>query len=355
MLLSAYNLETLITSVFTHVNPKLGEPAPSFLEAGSVASLFNFIDAWRRTLQLSIVICTKDRSASLSRLLCSLEKEIDARETRFEVLVVASGCKDDTESVAKSFLNRLPLRIVIEPLPGLSRARNSALANTDAKAILWLDDDTEVTPGFITTYIQCLEEYPEASYFGGMISPAFEGNRPRWISHVVQHQPTTFSLLDLGSCERILDPDSDEFPFGANMLVRRSALEGFNFREDLGRNQDPRNLVGGEETELFLALSAKGHHGIWVPNAEVLHWIPESRQTFRHFAAYQYAVGVIGVILLKQKTTPFAWTLYPQYLMLTGFGRLAFRPDIWVPALTKLQRERGRVAGKRVNKLSGVK
>lgn len=301
-------------------------------------------------MRLSIVVCTKDRSASLHRLLCSLKAELGAQATDLEILVVASGCKDDTESVANSFLNHLPLRLIVEPTAGLSLARNVALVNTRAKAILWLDDDAEVIPGLIASCIRALEEYPESTYFAGKISPKFEGQPPSWIGHAVQKQPSTYSLLDLGSKERVLDAGLNEFPFGANMLIRRSALEGFSFREDLGRNQNPGNLIGGEETELFQTLSAGGHHGIWIPKAEVLHWIPASRQTFRYFAAYQYAVGIIGVRLLRQKTTPFAWTLYPQYLMLITFGRLVFRPDIWVPALTKLQRERGRVAEAKANK-----
>lgn len=261
-----------------------------------------------------------------------------------EVLVIANGCEDDTSSLANSFSNRLPLRLIVEPLPGLSRARNVALDNTRADAILWLDDDTEVTPGLISTYVQTLIKYPEATFFAGKISPAFEGHPPSWVHFVVDKQPSTYSLLNMGKDERKLNASLNEFPFGANMLVRRRALKGFRFREDLGRNQNPNNLVGGEETELFKTLSADGHLGIWIPTANVVHWMPPSRQTFRYFAAYQYAVGIIGVRLLGQKTTPLFWLLMPRYLMSIIIGRVLFWPSLWVPALTELQRERGRVA-----------
>ena len=293
---------------------------------------------------LSIVVCTKNRSASLRRLLDSLESEVNATSKEVDILVVASGCEDDTESVAKSFIDRLPLRLIVEPASGLSRARNTALDNTRAAAILWLDDDTEVTPGLVSTYLRALKNHPDASYFAGRISPAFEGNPPRWVRYVVKEYPSTYSLLGIGKNERKLDADINEFPFGANMLVRRRALEGFHFREDLGRNQNSRCLVGGEETEFFKKLSLDGHHGIWIPDANVLHWMPPARQTFRYLAAYQYAVGVIGVRILDQKTTPFAWLLLPRYLMLIGLGRLGFIPSFWIPALTEFQRERGRVA-----------
>lgn len=280
----------------------------------------------------------------MHRLLSSLESEVNATSKEVDVLVIASGCEDDTESVANSFMDRLPLRLIVEPLPGLSRARNTALDNTLADAILWLDDDTEVMPGLVSTYLRALKDYPEASYFAGKISPAFEGNPPRWIQYVVKEYPSTYSLLGIGKSERKLNADINEFPFGANMLVRRTVLDGFHFREDLGRNQDSQNLVGGEETDLFKKLSSNGHHGIWIPDANVLHWMPPARQTFRYLAGYQYAVGIIGIRILGQNITPFAWLLIPRYLMLIGLGRLGFTPSFWVPALTELQRERGRVA-----------
>jgi len=295
-------------------------------------------------LQLSIVVCTNNRSSSLRRLLCSLETELTPQSKDIEVLVIASGCEDDTATIADSFSERLSLRVIVESLPGLSRARNVALDNSNAEAILWLDDDTEITMGLISTYCQALTKYPEATFFAGKISPSFEGNPPLWIQYVVKNQPSTYSLMDMGEDERTLDASLNEFPFGANMVVRRRALDGFRFRENLGRNQNPNNLIGGEETELFKKLSADGHFGIWVPAANVLHWMPSSRLTFRYFASYQHAVGVLGVRLLDQKPTPFFWLLLPRYLMSILIGRVLLWPSLWVPALTELQRERGRVA-----------
>jgi len=60
-------------------------------------------------LQLPIVICTKDRPALLRRLLNSLETDIGTQSNDLEILVVASGCEDDTESVADSFSKSLQI------------------------------------------------------------------------------------------------------------------------------------------------------------------------------------------------------------------------------------------------------
>lgn len=301
-------------------------------------------------LQLSIVICTHNRSASLSRLLRSLAPEVSPNSKEIEIIVVANACSDDTAEQVDGFSTTLPIRMLNEPVPGLSRARNTALSSTQADAILWLDDDTEVAPGFINAYLQALADHPEASFFAGKIAPAFEGTPPNWVHFVVKAFPSTYSLMNVGDHKRALDLDAGEFPFGANMLLRRRALAHFRFREDLGRTHDAGNLVGGEETHLFQTLAKNGHTGVWVPGATVRHWMPESRQTFRYFAAYHYAVGKLGIRLLGQNTTPLGWSLFPQYLMLIGAGRLLRRPDIWVPALTKLQRERGRMAESRARR-----
>ncbi len=295
-------------------------------------------------LQISIVVCTSNRSASLRRLLRSLETEVSPQSKNIEIVVVANGCEDDTAEVVNSFMEQLPLRLIVESLPGLSRARNVALTDTNGEAILWLDDDTEITQGLIASYVEALEKHPDVTYFAGRISSGFEGAPPSWVRFVVKKYPSTYSLLNMGTGERALNPNLNEFPFGANMLVRRDALSGFRFNEGLGRNQNADNLVGGEETELFKKLSAEGHVGVWVPDANVVHWMPPNRQTFQYFSAYQFAAGIIGVRLLGQKTTPFFWLLLPRYILSILIGRATFWPSLWVPALTELQRERGRVA-----------
>ena len=43
----------------------------------------------------------------------------------------------------------LRCRYVVEPRPGLSRARNRALAEADADIVAWLDDDEVADPGWI--------------------------------------------------------------------------------------------------------------------------------------------------------------------------------------------------------------
>src|SRR5262245_59941492 len=72
----------------------------------------------------TITICTRARAALLRRCLASLESSI-AEPGQLEVVIVYNGSSDATNAVAHAWAAAGPdRRVVVEPRPGLSRARN---------------------------------------------------------------------------------------------------------------------------------------------------------------------------------------------------------------------------------------
>src|SRR5271163_1582976 len=98
---------------------------------------------------LSILICTHNRSRLLHRTLESLSQMHVVPGLNVETVVVANACTDDTEAVVGRWQGKLhgPLRCIIEPTPGLSVARNRALAGPMHELVAFLDDDVFVDPG----------------------------------------------------------------------------------------------------------------------------------------------------------------------------------------------------------------
>ncbi|MST32178.1 glycosyltransferase, partial [Acidimicrobiaceae bacterium USS-CC1] len=102
---------------------------------GSVAPVASPLS---RALTLTICVCTRERPDEVRRLLAHLE---DQSDRDFEVLIVDNAPTDGaTREVARDPTS-LGVRYEVEPVRGLSRARNRGLTESSSDLVAWLDDD----------------------------------------------------------------------------------------------------------------------------------------------------------------------------------------------------------------------
>ncbi len=239
---------------------------------------------------ISVIVCTHNRSESLRRMLescCALQATAGLR---WELLVVASACRDDTTRVANEFASRLPLRLVEEPLPGLSRARNTGARAAGGTLVAYTDDDVEVEPQWLEAYAEGMCRYPEAAFFGGKIIPTYEGGRPSWLTDELEYGTLSGVCVSqrMGEQPRLYSPPH-EYPFGANFSVRRSHLIERPFRTDLGVNE--RGRLCHEEADLLRALMSKGRVGVYLPHAVVRHHTASARLRLPFIVQHGYGCG----------------------------------------------------------------
>jgi GT2 family glycosyltransferase len=138
---------------------------------------------------------------------------------------------------------------------GINVARNTALAAVGGELLCFLDDDVEVWPGWLDALARAAAECPEHEAFGGPIRPRLEGGDLHWCGR----EPLPVTSLDLGPA----DTDA-EFAWGANLALRRTALErigGF----------DPALGGAGDEEDWQRRLRAAGGRVRYVAAAGVDH------------------------------------------------------------------------------------
>jgi GT2 family glycosyltransferase len=99
---------------------------------------------------------------------------------------------------------------------GLNVARNTGVERSSGELLVFVDDDVEVTAGWLSALIEAAEDHPEVNIFTGPIRPRLEGDPPRSCGR--EGPPIT--SLDLG--ER--DTEEVGYAWGANMALRRSAF-----------------------------------------------------------------------------------------------------------------------------------
>lgn len=93
---------------------------------------------------VSIVICTRNRSASLARTLDAIASlKLPGESDRAELVVVDNGSTDRTKPTVAAFRVRasLPVTYVYEGRPGLAAARNAGIQHAAYEVILFTDDD----------------------------------------------------------------------------------------------------------------------------------------------------------------------------------------------------------------------
>jgi glycosyltransferase involved in cell wall biosynthesis len=237
--------------------------------------------------QVTVAICTWNRAPLLRSALESLRALEVPEGVRFELLVVDNGSSDETPDVLREHASALPLRVVGEPEPGLSRARNRATAEARGELLLWIDDDVQVEPGWLAAYLEASRRHPDASFFGGATLPWFERPPPAWIAESWERLADVWAIRLLPEEPAPVDPG--RLPVGANFAIRTTVQRRHAYDPRLGRRR--QDLTSGEETAVLRRLLAQGDTGWWVPDARVRHWIPAERLAEPHLRRIWFGQG----------------------------------------------------------------
>lgn len=222
-------------------------------------------------MKATIVICTQNRPESLERAVASAVREA-ARAPWLKILVVDNGGGGGSAQAVKAARGG-GVRLVMEPAPGLSNARNRAVKETDGGWIIFIDDDAELAPGYGEALGRFLrEEGGRAGAFGGPVWVGWEKTPPPWWEKGLD---PWCNALDLGGKRRAIR--FPETPYGTNMGFDAALLKSLGgFRNDLGRNG--AGLLDAEETELFIRMEKAGAPPVvYDPALKVTHYMTAER------------------------------------------------------------------------------
>src|SRR3954447_18527653 len=218
---------------------------------------------------IRVAVCTNRQAAALEECLAALSAQVPLED----LAVVASGLPAPAVEAHRSASGA---QVLAEPLPGLSRARNRALAwaaKGEAEAIAFVDDDAVVEPGWREALGRRWDEAPaDVACIGGPIRPRYAVPPPPWFSDGIAH---VLTLLDRGGSVRDLDP-AVEAVYGANISFRVEPLRQVGgFDPSLGHSGG--RVFFAEEDEAQRAMVRRGYGVRYVPDAAVDHVIPASR------------------------------------------------------------------------------
>lgn len=241
---------------------------------------------------ISVVVCTRDNPDRLHRCLESL---LQQTHPNYEIVVVDNAPQDEaTRCVVADMAARAHVRYLLEPVPGLSYARNRGYLSARFDLIAWIDDDEVADRYWLERLSQYFEQQPGTAAVSGVMLPAEVSTKAQeWFERFGGHnkgrgfQPAVFGG-ESGSEQSPLFP-LPPFGTGGNMAMTREAIDligGFDVA--LGAGSPAQ---GAEDTLAFTKLLLAGRTVAYVPNAITWHYHrPDLAGLERQL--YGYGVGL---------------------------------------------------------------
>jgi glycosyltransferase involved in cell wall biosynthesis len=276
-------------------------------------------------LNISVVICTRNRSVHLKKCLDSLLKQICLPD---EIIVVDNAPLDEeTKNVIDGFDQVIYYR---EPRPGLDIARNTGARIAKHPVIAYTDDDVVVDPLWSFRIWQSFQDNNVAALTGLVIAASLETESQQIFE---EHWGFNKGYKDIYFGHEFLQrsaPGVWVIGAGANMAFRKKLMEEvgyFDERLDVGA----AGCSG--DSEMWYRILAAGFTIQYNPRAVVYH---EHRQEISalHKQLYNYMRGFAAAALIQHGHNPRAgykshlFQAMPRYYLLllrAGFPSYRFR------------------------------
>jgi glycosyltransferase involved in cell wall biosynthesis len=202
---------------------------------------------------------------------------------------------DHNETLQRELRARLPDQVEIvanEHAPGLSSARNTAIARSRGDYIVFIDDDAIAHDRWLARLLRTFED-PAVVGAGGHALPLWETAQPGWLPE---------ELLWVVGCSYSGLPESGNVrnPLGCNMAFRADLFQSLGmFNPAIGRLGSLP--LGCEETEFCLraARALPDARIILTAGAEIDHWVPETRACASYLLRRCYFEGISKALVRR--------------------------------------------------------
>lgn len=233
---------------------------------------------------ISIIVCTRNRSARLANTLASLAR-LDIAGASVEAVVVDNGSTDDTRATIESFAATAPFEVRYrhQGRAGLSYARNDGLAHASGTIIMFTDDDCIVSADWVRVALELCRQ-DDRKIIGGRVE-LFDQNQP---SNIVRTSMADEALTHPGQLFGFLH--------GANMVFGRSVVDAVgNFDVRFGAGT---KLRSAEDTDFIYRAFEHGIPVIYDPRLLISHDHGRSGNEIALAQSAGYCVGM-GAMMLK--------------------------------------------------------
>lgn len=233
-------------------------------------------------MRFSLILATLGRAEEVRRFLDSLAEQLEQAAVEVELIVVDQNPDDRLAEPLAAFAERLPLRYIRLPTPGVSHARNRGLAVARGDIIGFPDDDCVYPPGLLAAVAEQLapkqgaDDRPADAVVARILDLETDRNALPYCGHDRAGELDIKGAYDLG-----LTPA---------LFCRAAAVAEHRFDERLGPGAGTR-WRSGEDIDYLMRLVAQGARVRYCPDLIVRHPSPHEVYGFRKLLAREFHCG----------------------------------------------------------------
>ena len=232
-----------------------------------------------------VVMATAGQETELEATLASLAKCLKPDQYQ-ATLVVENGMKHAAQAMVEQSNPALQAQYLFFTKGNKSAALNYALQQIpDEALIFFIDDDVQLDPRVLVAYQQACLEKGRRTYFGGPTFAIYEKEPPAWFIPALPASAQGWQPQ--GDDDYLRTPRFLGFNWAAYSGDIK-VLGGFN--ENLGPGTKPKRT--GQEWNMQERMLAEGFEAVYVEDARVWHFIPESKSTFGWFIKRRFQGGL---------------------------------------------------------------
>lgn len=248
---------------------------------------------------ISVIVCCYNSSWVIEETLHHLFSQKIDNNIPWEIILVNNASTDTTNDIVEKIFaenkDSYSCKLVYEPTPGLSYARDKGIRESKYEYILYCDDDNFLSENYFQEVYRIMESDENIGACGGTGTALIRDyEAPHWFmkykkSYAIGSQEGTDIIM----------------LYGAGICIRKSAFlklkeKGFKYFLT-GRKGDV--LLAGEDTELTTSLRIIGYKLYASDQLQFQHLIPEKRLTVDYLVKMYYGFGYVVPILLNYVKT----------------------------------------------------
>jgi glycosyltransferase involved in cell wall biosynthesis len=245
-------------------------------------------------LGVSIIICCYNSASRLPETIKHIASQQVPGNIPWEVIIVDNASTDNTAVVAQNewdrhHVNGINFKIIKQPIPGLSNARDKGLETAAYEYLLFCDDDNWLLNGYVERLFKIMKTDDNIGVLGGC--GIFEPEQPvnqqieKFASHYV-NGPQTWA-------------EKEYWVYGAGSTYRKSLLlmlkqQGW---QQITTGRIGKVLLSGEDVEICMMLHLMGYKIKADDDLKFKHFVALKRQNLSYIINLAYWLSYSSVLL----------------------------------------------------------
>jgi glycosyltransferase involved in cell wall biosynthesis len=229
---------------------------------------------------VSVIICCYNSAQRLPETLRYLSQQDVISTFPWEIIVVDNASTDNTATIAEeewaAFNSvKVKLKVVSEPRPGLSFARQKGNEAAAHEYIVFCDDDNWLDNCYLENAFNIIHKNPKIGALGGQCFPVGEIELPQWFEQFKEGYAIGKQGIVTG------DITFRGYIWGAGLITRKSLFSKTNNDKypSLLTGRKGNNLTSGEDSEYCKRLILRKYSLYYAENLTLRHFIPANRLT----------------------------------------------------------------------------